>query len=52
MVRERVGEWRSVWRFALAGLIAGLLVAATYQTTVAGPLFFAPVFVAQPQDRA
>lgn len=41
MVRERVGDWRSVWRFALAGLIAGLLVAATSQTTVAGPLFFA-----------
>jgi adenylate cyclase len=41
MVRERVGDWRSVWRFALAGLLAGLLVAATSQTTVAGPLFFA-----------
>jgi adenylate cyclase len=41
MVRERVGDWRSVWKFALAGLIAGLLVAATSQTTVAGPLFFA-----------
>ena len=36
-----MGDWRSVWRFALAGLIAGLLVAATSQTTVAGPLFFA-----------
>jgi adenylate cyclase len=41
MVRERVGDWRSVWRFALAGLLAGSLVAATSQTTVAGPLFFA-----------
>ena len=41
MVRERVGDWRSVWRFALAGLLAGLLVAATSQTTVAAPLFFA-----------
>jgi adenylate cyclase len=26
MVRERVGDWRLAWRFALAGLIAGLLV--------------------------
>lgn len=41
MVRERVGDWRSTWRFALAGLLAGLLVVATSQTTVAGPLFFA-----------
>ena len=28
MVRERVGDWRLAWRFALAGLIAGLLVSA------------------------
>jgi adenylate cyclase len=41
MVRERVGDWRSVWRFALTGLLAGLLVVATSQTTVAAPLFFA-----------
>jgi adenylate cyclase len=41
MVRERVGDWRSAWRFALAGLLAGLLVVATSQTTVAAPLFFA-----------
>src|SRR4029077_13856818 len=41
MVRERVGDWRSVWRFALAGLLAGALVVATSQTTVAAPLFFA-----------
>ena len=41
MVRERVGDWRSVWRFALAGVLAGLLVAATSQTTVAAPIFFA-----------
>jgi adenylate cyclase len=27
MVRERVGDWRLAWRFALAGLAAGLLVA-------------------------
>ncbi|TMD88823.1 MAG: adenylate/guanylate cyclase domain-containing protein [Chloroflexi bacterium] len=26
MVRERVGDWRLAWRFALAGLIAGILV--------------------------
>jgi CHASE2 domain-containing sensor protein len=41
MVRERVGDWRSVWRFALAGLLASALVTATSQTTVAAPLFFA-----------
>src|SRR5713226_2548535 len=41
MVRERVGDWRSAWRFALAGLIAGVLVVATSQTTVVAPLFFA-----------
>ena len=41
MVRERVGDWRSVWRFALAGLLAGVLVVATSQTTVVAPLFFA-----------
>jgi adenylate cyclase len=28
MVRERVGDWRLAWRFALAGLIAGILVTA------------------------
>jgi len=26
MVRERVGDWRLAWRFALAGLLAGALV--------------------------
>ncbi|MEO8743794.1 MAG: CHASE2 domain-containing protein [Candidatus Dormiibacterota bacterium] len=41
MVRERVGDWRSIWRFALAGLQASLLVVATSQTTVVAPLFFA-----------
>jgi hypothetical protein len=41
MVRDRVGDWRSVWRFALAGLLASTLVVATSQTTVAAPLFFA-----------
>jgi len=28
MVRERVGDWRLAWRFALAGFIAGILVIA------------------------
>src|SRR5713226_9624436 len=28
MVRERVGDWRLAWRFALAGLIAGIMVTA------------------------
>jgi len=41
MVRERVGDWRSAWRFALAGLLASALVVATSQTTVVAPLFFA-----------
>ena len=41
MVRERVGDWRSAWQFALAGLLAGVLVVATSQTTVVAPLFFA-----------
>ncbi len=41
MVRERVGDWRSTWRFALVGLLAGVLVVATSQTAVVAPLFFA-----------
>jgi adenylate cyclase len=41
MVRDRVGDWRSIWRFALAGLVASALVVVTSQTTVAAPLFFA-----------
>jgi adenylate cyclase len=41
MVRERVGDWRSAWRFALAGLLASVVVVATSQTTVVAPLFFA-----------
>src|SRR5882672_119032 len=28
MVRARVGDWRQSWRFALAGLAAGILVVA------------------------
>src|SRR5258708_4367554 len=34
MVRERVGDWRLAWRFALAGLVAGLLVIALVQTAI------------------
>lgn len=41
MVRERVGDWRLAWRFALAGVIAGILVIATAQTAVVAPLFYA-----------
>src|SRR5260370_35445146 len=41
MVRERVGDWRSVWRFALAGLLASVLVVATSQTAVVAPVFYA-----------
>src|ERR1700675_3750399 len=41
MVRERVGSWRSVWRFALAGLLAGVVVVTSSQTAVVAPLFFA-----------
>src|ERR1700686_914509 len=40
MVRERVGDWRSAWRFALAGLLASVLVVATSQTAVVAPLFY------------
>jgi adenylate cyclase len=39
MVRERVGDWRLAWRFALAGLMAGLLVIALAQTGVTGGTF-------------
>jgi hypothetical protein len=41
MVRERVGDWRSVWRFALGGLLASVLIVATSQTTVVAPLYVA-----------
>ena len=40
MMRERVGDWRSVWRFALAGLVASMWVVATSQTAVVAPLYF------------
>ena len=39
MVRERVGDWRLAWRFALAGAVAGLLVIALLQTGIARPAF-------------
>lgn len=39
MVRERVGDWRLAWRFALAGLIAGLLVIALLETGVVDRAF-------------
>ena len=41
MVRERVGDWRSAWRSALAGLAAGLLVIGLLQTGVLDGPFFA-----------
>ncbi|SRR5712692_3675 len=39
MVRERIGDWRLAWRFALAGLVAGLLVMALVQTGVTNATF-------------
>jgi adenylate cyclase len=53
MVRERVGNWRSAWRSALAGLAAGLLVIAVLQTGILdGPFFAAQdrLFPAPPPD--
>ncbi len=41
MVRERVGDWRSAWRFALAGLLAGLFVAVVSTFGVMNGPFFA-----------
>jgi adenylate cyclase len=41
MVRERVGDWRLAWRFALAGLVAGLVVAVLSTLGVASAPFFA-----------
>ncbi len=41
MVRERVGDWRLAWRFALAGVLAGLLVAALSTRGVMNGPFFA-----------
>jgi len=39
MVRDRVGDWRLAWRFALAGLVAGLLVIALASTGVTASTF-------------
>jgi adenylate cyclase len=39
MVRERVGDWRLAWRFALAGLVAGMLVTAFGYLGVIGRSF-------------
>src|SRR6202165_1646721 len=39
MVRDRVGDWRLAWRFALAGLVAGLLVIALASTGVTAATF-------------
>ena len=39
MVRERVGDWRLAWRFALAGLIAGALVSTFASLGVIGRSF-------------
>ena len=41
MVRERVGDWRSAWRSALAGFAAGLLVAGVVQWGLFNPTFAA-----------
>jgi adenylate cyclase len=39
MVRDRVGDWRLAWRFALAGLVAGFLVIALASTGVTAATF-------------
>ena len=39
MVRDRVGDWRIAWRFALAGVIAGILVISLAQTGVTNGTF-------------
>ena len=41
MVRERVGDWRLAWRFALAGLLAGAIVVALSTRGVMNAPFFA-----------
>ena len=53
MVRERVGDWRLAWRFALAGVIAGLLVIFLTQTGLTSAAFDAgqdQLFPAPPPD--
>jgi adenylate cyclase len=39
VVRERVGDWKLAWRFALAGLAAGVLVIITASTGVTAGTF-------------
>ena len=39
MVRERVGDWRLAWRFAIGGLIAGFIVIAIGETEVTAGTF-------------
>src|SRR6266446_3577444 len=39
MVRERVGDWKLAWRFALAGLVAGTLVVILASTGVTAGTF-------------
>jgi adenylate cyclase len=39
MVRERVGDWKLSWRFALAGLVAGVLVIILASTGVTAGTF-------------
>jgi adenylate cyclase len=54
MVRERVGDWRLAWRFALAGLVAGLLVVLlSTRGVMNGPFFAAQdqLFPAPAPDR-
>jgi len=41
MVRERVGDRRLVWRFGLAGLLAGTLVLILSASRVMNEPFFA-----------
>jgi adenylate cyclase len=41
MVRERVGDWRSAWRSAVAGVAAGLLVLLAVQYSILDGPFFA-----------
>jgi class 3 adenylate cyclase/CHASE2 domain-containing sensor protein len=42
MVRERVGDWRLAWRFAMAGLLAGgLVVILGISGVMKGPFFAA-----------
>src|SRR6185437_6250762 len=39
MVRERVGDWKLSWRFALAGFIASVLVAILSSTGILAGTF-------------